>query len=188
MTLCKNCGKGIKWFKDPVNDKWIPLEADCNLEYESPEEVDLDEVLQWKHKCTAVLRCNNGCGTPIYFDPNNKSSSGKMIPIEIATHQNHTCGGRQQEESDFPISHDTKSVSRDIEGYDDIKFLVRRALDSYENYNLLFVGPPASANALFLLGILECRRSQQAQRLYYYLEYWNAGKASTSMPQMPLTG
>ena len=55
MTLCKNCGKGIKWFKDPVNDKWIPLEADCNLEYESREEVDMDEVLQWKHKCTAVL-------------------------------------------------------------------------------------------------------------------------------------
>jgi hypothetical protein len=104
MTLCKNCGKGLKWFKDPVNDKWIPLEADCNLEYESPEEVDMDEVLQWKHKCTTVLTCNKGCGTQIYFDPNNKSPSGKMIPMEISTHQNHTCGGRQQqEEMGFPI-------------------------------------------------------------------------------------
>ena len=65
MTLCKNCGKGIKWFKDPVNDKWIPLEADCTLEYESPEEVDMDVVLQWKHECTAVLTCNKGCGTQI---------------------------------------------------------------------------------------------------------------------------
>jgi DNA polymerase III delta prime subunit len=45
-----------------------------------------------------------------------------------------------------------------IEGYDDIKHLVRRALDSDENYNLLFVGPPASAKTLFLLGILECRK------------------------------
>ena len=44
-----------------------------------------------------------------------------------------------------------------IEGYADIKDLVRRALDSDENYNLLFVGPPASAKTLFLLGILECR-------------------------------
>jgi hypothetical protein len=44
-----------------------------------------------------------------------------------------------------------------IQGYDDIKDLVRRALDSDENYNLLFVGPPASAKTLFLLGILECR-------------------------------
>ncbi len=45
-----------------------------------------------------------------------------------------------------------------IQGYDDIKHLVRRALDSDENYNLLFVGPPASAKTLFLLGILECRK------------------------------
>jgi hypothetical protein len=48
--------------------------------------------------------CSKGCGTQIYFDPNNKSSSGKMIPIEIATHQNHSCGGRQQQgEMDFSI-------------------------------------------------------------------------------------
>ena len=45
-----------------------------------------------------------------------------------------------------------------IEGYGDIKDLVRRALDSDGNYNLLFVGPPASAKTLFLLGILECRK------------------------------
>jgi DNA replication protein DnaC len=45
-----------------------------------------------------------------------------------------------------------------IQGYDDIKYLVRRVLDSDENYNLLFVGPPASGKTLFLLGILECRK------------------------------
>jgi len=45
-----------------------------------------------------------------------------------------------------------------IREYDDIKHLVRRALDSDENYNLLFVGPPASAKTLLLLGILECRK------------------------------
>jgi hypothetical protein len=83
MTMCKNCGKGIKWFKDPVNDKWIPLEADYNLEYESPEEVDMDEVLQWKHKCTAVLTCNKGCGTQIWKqgskDIRDVISLGKLI-------------------------------------------------------------------------------------------------------------
>jgi len=42
-----------------------------------------------------------------------------------------------------------------IVGYDDIKDLVRRALDSHENYNLLLCGPPASGKTLFLLGILE---------------------------------
>jgi hypothetical protein len=42
-----------------------------------------------------------------------------------------------------------------IEGYDDIKDIVRRALYSEHNYNLLFTGPPASAKTLFLLGIME---------------------------------
>jgi len=45
-----------------------------------------------------------------------------------------------------------------IQGHDDIKDLVRRALSSEENYNLLLCGPPASAKTLFLLGILECRK------------------------------
>jgi hypothetical protein len=34
-----------------------------------------------------------------------------------------------------------------IQGYDDIKDIVRRALDAEDNYNLLFIGPPASAAA-----------------------------------------
>jgi cellulose biosynthesis protein BcsQ len=33
-----------------------------------------------------------------------------------------------------------------IHGYDDIKDIVRRVLDTEENYNLIFIGPPASAN------------------------------------------
>jgi hypothetical protein len=32
-----------------------------------------------------------------------------------------------------------------IQGYDDIKGIVKRALDAEDNYNLLFIGPPASA-------------------------------------------
>ncbi|MFY9797469.1 MAG: hypothetical protein WAK17_08845 [Candidatus Nitrosopolaris sp.] len=58
----------------------------------------MDDVLQWKYKCVAVLTCNKGCGTQIYFDP-----SGKMIPSEVATHENHTCGGRQLEEMDYSV-------------------------------------------------------------------------------------
>ena len=45
-----------------------------------------------------------------------------------------------------------------IVGYDEIKDLVRRALSSDENYNVLFCGPSASAKTLFLLGILERRK------------------------------
>jgi len=46
----------------------------------------------------------------------------------------------------------------DIEGYDDIKDIIRRALDAEDNYNLLFIGAPASAKTLFLLGILESKK------------------------------
>jgi DNA polymerase III delta prime subunit len=46
----------------------------------------------------------------------------------------------------------------DIQGYDDIKDVVRRAVDAEDNYNLLFIGPPASAKTLFLLGILEYKK------------------------------
>src|SRR5215472_12579412 len=45
-----------------------------------------------------------------------------------------------------------------IQGYDDIKDIVRRALDAEDNYNLLFIGAPASAKTLFLLGILESKK------------------------------
>jgi len=45
-----------------------------------------------------------------------------------------------------------------IIGYDDIKDILRRALDAEDNYNLLFIGPPATAKTLFLLGILDMRK------------------------------
>jgi holliday junction DNA helicase RuvB len=45
-----------------------------------------------------------------------------------------------------------------IHGFDDIKDILRRALDAEDNYNLLFAGPPASAKTLFVLGILDMRK------------------------------
>ena len=95
MTICKNCGKTIKWFKDPVNDKWMPLESDCDLEYDNQEDVNMDEVAEWRHKCAEpVLRCNKGCVPEVYFDPNNKSRSGKLNTDGGSTHENHTCSDK----------------------------------------------------------------------------------------------
>ncbi len=34
---------------------------------------------------------------------------------------------------------------KNLHGYDDIKDVVRRAIEAKDSYNLLFVGPPASA-------------------------------------------
>jgi replication-associated recombination protein RarA len=45
-----------------------------------------------------------------------------------------------------------------IHGYDKVKDIVRRTLEAEGKYNLLFIGPPASAKTLFLLGILESRK------------------------------
>jgi Holliday junction DNA helicase RuvB len=47
---------------------------------------------------------------------------------------------------------------KNIQGYDDIKDIVRRALDAEDNYNLLFIGPPASTKTLFLLRILDSKK------------------------------
>src|SRR5215831_18971598 len=44
-----------------------------------------------------------------------------------------------------------------IQGYEEIKDVVSRVLNTGENYNLLFVGPPASSKTLFLQGILEMK-------------------------------
>jgi replication-associated recombination protein RarA len=49
----------------------------------------------------------------------------------------------------------TRKDFADIEGYEDVKDIVRRALDSDDSYNLLFTGPPASAKTLFLMGIMD---------------------------------
>lgn len=46
-----------------------------------------------------------------------------------------------------------------ISGYDDIKDIIRRALDSEDNYNLLLTGPPASAKTLWPLGIMDRKKN-----------------------------
>lgn len=52
----------------------------------------------------------------------------------------------------------SKSSFESIQGYEDVKEIVQRALDSKENYNILFVGPPASSKTMFLMGIQDIRK------------------------------
>jgi hypothetical protein len=40
---------------------------------------------------TKGIACNNNCGVMITFDPNVKSTSGKMIPLELETGKQHNC-------------------------------------------------------------------------------------------------
>ena len=53
--------------------------------------------------------------------------------------------------------HSTSDAFDKIQGYDDLKQIVSRALDTEDNYNLLLIGPPASSKTLFLMGILDIR-------------------------------
>lgn len=41
-----------------------------------------------------MVLCRNGCGQDLTFDPENRSPSGKMIPINSATGENHQCPNR----------------------------------------------------------------------------------------------
>jgi replication-associated recombination protein RarA len=43
-------------------------------------------------------------------------------------------------------------------GFDGVKHIIRRVLDSNENFNLLLIGEPSSPKTLFLLGITETRK------------------------------
>lgn len=45
-----------------------------------------------------------------------------------------------------------------IQGYDDLKSIVLRALESEGSQNILFIGPPASSKTMFLMGIQDIRK------------------------------
>ena len=47
---------------------------------------------------------------------------------------------------------------QNICGFDGVKDIIRDVLDSEENFNLLLIGQPSSANTLFLLGIIDARK------------------------------
>jgi replication-associated recombination protein RarA len=48
-----------------------------------------------------------------------------------------------------------------ISGYDDIKRVIKRALDSQENFNMLLIGKPASSKTQFLLELMKTHKDAQ---------------------------
>jgi hypothetical protein len=59
-----------------LEDKWIPLDFNSGR----------------RHECRKyVFPCKKGCGALIYFDRKQKSTSEKLIPMEVATQKNHAC-------------------------------------------------------------------------------------------------
>jgi hypothetical protein len=76
--------------------KKIPLDPGTNEPHDCParrEQYHVKEtfVEQSKQQERRYLQCNKGRGQEIYFDANNKSQSGKWIPIDKDTGLPHQC-------------------------------------------------------------------------------------------------
>ena len=61
----------------------------------------------------------------------------------------------------FNLFHKSQPQHRfdSIEGFEDVKQIVNRVLQSEENFNLLFVGPPSSSKTQFLLEIMKTSKN-----------------------------
>ena len=98
---CRLCGQPITFDNQHISQrtgKKIPLDPGTNEPHDCPVRRDQPQQQQGqqpqqsyqKHE-RRYLQCNKGCGSEIYFDANNKSQSGKWIPLDKDTGQPHEC-------------------------------------------------------------------------------------------------
>jgi hypothetical protein len=94
---CNLCGEPIKFDDKHVSQrtgKKIPLDIetnephDCPVRRDQPQQQQSQQQLQQQRR---YLQCNKGCGQEIYFDANNKTESGKWIPLSKDTGLPHQC-------------------------------------------------------------------------------------------------
>ena len=88
--LCRQCGERIKFDDKHVSQrtgKWIPLDIQTNEPHDCPARTEQQQQVQQRR----YHNCNKGCGNEIYFDANNKSQSGKWIPLDKETGLPHQC-------------------------------------------------------------------------------------------------
>jgi hypothetical protein len=99
---CKMCEEPIKFDDKHISErtvKKIPLDRKTNEPHDCPmwnvvreNLVPLTELNSEQPQQTQQRRCyhcNKGCGQEIYFDANNKSQSGKWIPLDKDTGLSH---------------------------------------------------------------------------------------------------
>ncbi|MFL6321989.1 MAG: hypothetical protein ACJ72Q_16140 [Nitrososphaeraceae archaeon] len=96
-SFCYLCGKPIKFDNEYINErtgKKIPLDAETNEPHNCPVRSlrqEQQQSQQQEHQERRYHQCNKGCGQEIYFDANNKSQSGKWIPLDKDTGLPHQC-------------------------------------------------------------------------------------------------
>jgi hypothetical protein len=104
-SFCYLCGKPIKFDNEYINEstgKKISLDAETNEPHNCPvrslrqeqqqsQPQQQQPSQQQEHQERRYHQCNKGCGQEIYFDANNKSQSGKWIPLDKDTGLPHQC-------------------------------------------------------------------------------------------------
>jgi hypothetical protein len=84
---CRQCGQPITFDSKHISQrtgKKIPLEVETNEPHDCParREQQQAQLPPQSQQQRRYLQCNKGCGQEIYFDANNKSQSGKWIPLD----------------------------------------------------------------------------------------------------------
>jgi hypothetical protein len=98
---CRLCSQPITFDNKHISQrtgKKIPLDPGTNEPHDCPVRRDhLKQQGQQSEQQPQIqqqrryLKCNKGCGQEIYFDANNKSQSGKFIPLDKDTGLPHQC-------------------------------------------------------------------------------------------------
>ena len=100
--VCRQCGQPITFDNRHISQrtgKKIPLDVETNEPHDCPVKRDQpQQQLQgqqsqqsYQQQERRYHQCNKGCGQEIYFDANNKSQSGKYIPLDKQTGLPHQC-------------------------------------------------------------------------------------------------
>jgi hypothetical protein len=99
---CRLCQQPIKFDDKHISQrtgKKIPLDIATNEPHDCPVRRDQPQQGQQQGQQSQqpqtqqrrYFECRKGCGQEIYFDANNKSQSGKWIPLDKDTGQPHQC-------------------------------------------------------------------------------------------------
>jgi hypothetical protein len=93
---CRQCGQPITFDNKHISQKTgkkIPLDVETNEPHDCPARRDQQQGQPQQPQQTQkqYYQCRKGCGQEIYFDANNKSQSGKWIPLDKDTGLPHQC-------------------------------------------------------------------------------------------------
>ena len=91
--LCRQCNQPITFDNKHISQKTgkkIPLDVETNEPHDCPVRNNQQQQ-PGQSQQRRYHTCNKGCGQEIYFDANNKSQSGKWIPIDKQTELPHQC-------------------------------------------------------------------------------------------------